>query len=463
MQVRDLPAPGLPRAPLQGLAQEPVGERPAQLAPSGEARVQQVEDELAPGAHLGDVAHRSPLVVVDGPAEGGRELERRPIVLPVGGGEDPLHRGHPHGVDVVRDQPRFALGELEPRASGRQNPALDPVAHEVHGEQGVPGRAPRDLGGEGTGQVEEPLDQLLAILAGQGPDGHPLRAGVPQRALDEVGGRGGFDREDQGVRAQGGHHQDRRRLHALPVEQVHGELDGVVPPLDVVQEQDHGQARGLPLQDPAHEDVSLSGGGERDSGGAGGSLVLGSGGHQLGEGAHLVQLVDPVPRQQSGDAIRRLHAVQACRPQGALDHRGEPVAGAGDVGVGRLEDRHRPQLVRALSDPLHQPALAQSGAALEQDHAGGPVPTGLSQGPPDLVALGLPPDEGHGAQPVQRQPGAHEVHVPVRAVRTTPGAGQRARRLPGGVRHHDRFGMLDGLVGLALKILDTNDACVINE
>ena len=417
-----------------------MGERPAQLVALGEARVQQVEREARPGARRDEVAHRPPLVVVHVAAERGGELKGHAIVGPAVG-QQALHGRHPHRVDVVGDQPLLTVGEHEARRARGEDPPLDPVAHEVHREQGVAGRAGRDLRGEGPREVQQPLDQLLAFVGRERGDGHRLGPGVVEDAVHEVPrGRA----RHHGVPPQGPEHQDRRRLHALPIEQVGGELERVVAPLEVVEEQEDGESAGLPLEHPPHEHVALAGRRESDPGRPGLPLLLGAGGDDLREGGHLVGVVDPVALEQLLDAIGRLDAVEPGRPERAPDHGAEPVGGAVEVRVGRLEHRHRAELVGALGDPLDQAGLAEARAALEQDHPGDAVAAKLTERPPDPVALGPAPDQGHGPQPVQREAGADDVHRAARRGRALPRAGERDQR-PGRARDRGHLPAREGV------------------
>jgi hypothetical protein len=130
-------AAGLAGAALEALAQHGVGEVEAG---GGGDREALAEEELEGGVGVLARAGREPLGAVDLLAEAGGELEgfgdaRAGSVA--GAREQALDPAAPEGVYVVGQVDDGALAEDEAGAAGEEQAALDPVADELDGEEGV--------------------------------------------------------------------------------------------------------------------------------------------------------------------------------------------------------------------------------------------------------------------------------------------------------------------------------------
>ncbi|MFO0003848.1 MAG: hypothetical protein ACK559_22235, partial [bacterium] len=142
-----------------GLAEHRVGEGEALPIGEDQRHALQIGHEGRGGAGPAAGADRPPLLVEHPIAEGGGEL-LRPGLRGSVPGEQAVGPRRPDGVQIGGELGERALGHREAVGAPHQHPALEPVAHELHREQGVPTGALGELCAELTGDADQRLDQV---------------------------------------------------------------------------------------------------------------------------------------------------------------------------------------------------------------------------------------------------------------------------------------------------------------
>src|SRR5262249_5524360 len=146
-----------------------VREVPAPVRVLGEAVVDERIDEARRKVDPRSATRRLPFAGVDVAAEDRRDLERD-LRAPGLMREEATEPHRPNLMDGVGEDRPFALVEDEAFRGDFEDPALTPIADELHGEEWIAAASHRHLPREPAFEEQELFDELHLIVRAEGRD-----------------------------------------------------------------------------------------------------------------------------------------------------------------------------------------------------------------------------------------------------------------------------------------------------
>jgi len=298
-------------------------------------------------------------------------------------------------VEVVRDRRPGAWPQGEAGLAYRDDAALHPVADELDGEEGIARRPGVHGGRQVVGQPEDLTGESGPVLGRQRR--HLEGRGARQRQQRAQGLRlGGALGESLVPHGQQEQHGEGSLLPAL--HQVACEIEGLGPPLHVVEQDHHGPLAGQELDVALQEGEALRG-----------RLRRAAGSHEVRQAGPFRRVGHLAAAQQGLRAVEDLQPRQAGAAQMAAHHPWQSILGSRVGAVVGPQHDGAANLVGPLGEPLGEVCLAVARHAAQHDEARLALGVHPGERPPELGPLHPPAEEGDRAQAIEAEPRADQL------------------------------------------------------